>query len=155
LTSAQSLADNLETLHSQAKEGENQLRQWQQRAVSIDDLHQVRADLVGWAREAGCQVRQIQIDQGKAKPWHENENPLSRVKNLGKKTPYDFSIHHVAVSVTGTAARIRTFLSKVSSNERLIHTQKCVLRPVRKGEKDVLLQMDLLLFDLEQRSKSA
>jgi hypothetical protein len=61
----------------------------------------------------------------------------------------------MSLSMTGTLEAVKDLLSRLQSSNRLIHCQNFSLGPVRNNPKEVVLDLELLLFDLTEAKEDS
>lgn len=114
--------------------------------VDADRVAELRSWLVAAAREAGCQVRRIDLAGTTSRPWTVDDSPLNpSAKSPAKSdlTPFELQTLPVSLSVTGQALEIHNLLKTLDEDARVKFASTVELRPV--GRKRTELQLDLSL----------
>ena len=156
IDSTQLLVENIDGLESRALQQAEALAQLEVRGISRQDVQQFRSDVVGWAKAADCQVRSIRIDSGRSRRWRQNDQPLEFRSNgkTGKETSFLLTTQTLSVSIVAPIGQVKDFLDKVHADKRLIHVKGFNLRPLRAGDANLVLELDLMLFDLTKETES-
>ena len=140
----------LEQAREKANEKREQLEKLEALTIATDQVPTFRQEIVDGARQAGCQVRRIRVGSPRSRTWHEGDNPLDRTTaNPGKTdSPYVLTTHPLTVSVSGALANVESVLSHLQSTDRLIHSESLSLYPTNENRKQVILELELMLFDV-------
>lgn len=140
---------------------ERQLTQWkavlaehESRAMTDDRVSQFRNDLVSLARRCGCQLRRVRVDEPREREWTQGDDPLAArpVSDRADKTPFVLRSRRFSVSVTGKLSGITEFLADLSQQRLLVHSSAMTLQKSNEDEEFVVLELELMMFELT-RSK--
>ena len=74
------------------------------------------------------------------------EPPESKPKKI--ESPYSLTMHQLTISVSGTLAGIKDLLNQLGSSGWLIQRRSLSLNPVRENRNQVVMDLELMLFDL-------
>jgi hypothetical protein len=156
IASTQLLVKNIVGLESRALEQSESLARLEKRGVSRQDVQQFRSDVVRWAKAADCQVRSIRMDGGHSRPWRENDQPLDfrPTGPVNKETLFLLTTQNLFVSIAAPLGEVKNFLDQVHADERLIHVKSYNLRSLPGGSNILILELDLMLFDLVEKAES-
>jgi len=149
LTDAQQQAAELATLRQQAADRAATLRQVGASAVAQKEVHAFRNHLVELARGNGCRVRRIDLGESRVRPWHDTDSPLlTPTKENGEPTRYQLTSQGVTFTAAGPIEAVRRLLARLHEEQTLLHTRRFTLRRDGRDGKDVVLELELRLFDL-------
>jgi hypothetical protein len=121
--------------------------------IPADDLHVFRQEIVTWARNSGCQVRRIHVNEPASRPWRRGDS-LSAVdapSAAGKPDSlYVLNSWPCSVSISGTLAGVTGLLNDLESSKHLIASNKMSLRPTPEDRERVVMDLELTLFNLSK-----
>ncbi len=131
------------------------LKQWQARAFSDDQLRSFRQEVEDWARKSGCQVRRIRLDPkaARTRPWRKGDS-LERTSGSSRRTnarnapPYVLKSQPLSVSVSGPLEGVKDLLAQLHSARRLLQSKSLTINPSPGKATGVDLIIELELFDL-------
>ncbi len=135
---------------------QTELEKLEQQVVDERTAQNLQGQLRQLVRDAKCGMRTVRLGNATQRDWSENDSPINwgAVKNRGSDTPFRLATRHMSISITGAMPNISTFLQKLHEIDRLVHTKKISLKRV-ENEQDILsLDMDILLFDLFNKSET-
>ena len=146
---------DLEDVRQKAEEGRKRLEELEALSVSVENVPLFRQEIVAWARKSGCQVRRTRPGSPRSRRWDEGDSlfastAVKRTPTGEKKldSPYVLQTQPLSVSVAGTLPRVKKLLAQLHSANRLIQFEEFTLAPSRDNPKEVVLDIELLLFDL-------
>lgn len=128
------------------------------RRVEVDDerVADLRSWLVQASREAGCQVRRIELGRPSRRPWLADDSPLATDAAAAKKkekTPFELQTRPVTLSVTGATPEIRALLKTLDRDPRIKFASSMELRPEGRLRDDLQLDLSLRYFALAPAEK--
>ena len=135
---------------ARVQEKEEELATLTKKEVDEEHVMAFRRWLVEAARQAGCQVRRVNIATPQHRRWGMKDSPLATVeKKLSPKdaSPFDLETRSLTFSVTGTTPEIHTLLRTLDTDHRVKHTNSVTLRPTGKRNQ-LQLDLNLLYFAL-------
>ena len=149
------MIDNLDGLETRAGEQTEALERLEARGVSQRDVQRFRSDVVRWAKSAECQVRGIRMNNGQPRRWRENDNPLE-FRPIGKaqETPFMLTTHTLSITIVAPLRQVKEFMDKLHADQRLIHVKGFKLRSLPGDSALLILELDLMLFDLAEAAES-
>ncbi|NQT39291.1 MAG: hypothetical protein HQ581_17465 [Planctomycetes bacterium] len=141
---------DLEEVRQETEEKQERLVKLEGLAVAADQVPLFRREIVDWARESGCQVRRIRLESPRSQTWRKGDRLLESTSAKRKKldSPYVLQMQPLSVSVSGTLPKVKLVLTRLHSTKRLIHCRNLSVSPSRDNRKEVVLDVDLMLFDL-------
>lgn len=148
------MEENLGGLEDRSRQQAKSLEQLESRGISRQNIQQFRSDLVRWAKAAECRVQSIRVDGSRSRRWKENDQPLehrARAKS-NKETPFTLTTQSLSISIAAPLGQIKEFMAKLHEDDRLIHVKGFNLKPLRAGDANLVLELDLLLFDLAEET---
>jgi hypothetical protein len=125
------------------------------KTIGHEELQAFRNGVVEIARESGCRVRSIKVGQAATRPWKIGE-PVLNVATTQKPTNRDFTLTTLPMhlSIAGDLEELNGLLQRMHDGTKVLHTKTFQLKPAGQGEPEqVILEMDLLLFDLSEAKK--
>lgn len=120
------------------------------RGVDEQRLTPFRDSLVLLTREAGCQMRRINVGSPRKRDWRRNDQPLGETNTREPVTPFVLETRPVTLSVTGPIEAVRKLLSLVEEDDRFLHSHSLALRPLGRNA-DVQLDVEVWYFALTNR----
>jgi hypothetical protein len=129
---------------------EARLAELQPRATSKEELATLREQLVELARQAGCQVRQVQAVASAARPWAvEGDDPTrSDFPEGAEESGFELQSQQVSLRVVGSLESVRTLVKQIQQQRWLGQTRNLTLQPDGVGSRFVSLEMQMNLFGL-------
>ena len=118
------------------------------------ELQSFRERVIELARDSGCRVRTVRVDPMATRPWKKGEAVLSTTTvSATAKAPYTLSSQPVHLSVSGGIEGLKLLLEQLQRDGKLMHTKGFQLKPAGQTEPgQLIMDLDLLLFDLTERS---
>jgi len=146
--------DRLTDFERRVGETTRKLGELEARAVGEDELAEFRGRIVELARQAGCQVRRINASSAKARSWRENDHVVELPKGSqdNKETGYELKTQSFVVTVGGTLPNLQRFLAALHAQRNLEHVRSFSLRPEGADRKEIVLDLELWLFDLSRKN---
>ncbi|MEN0109198.1 MAG: hypothetical protein AAF805_00600 [Planctomycetota bacterium] len=150
LADAQQTAERLDEYESAVAERTERLEALRRREVDEAQLAELRSWLVSAAREAGCQVRRIDLSAPTSRPWGFDDHPLATPDKKRKQppTPFHLETRGVAFSVTGSTAELRALLKAIDADQRLKHANAVAMKPESRNQRSLQLDLNLWYFAL-------
>jgi IS1 family transposase len=150
---ASQAADSIKQLEARATEKNAQLKATVPRTANERSLPELRSRLVELARETGCSLRRLTVGTMMSRPWHSGDDPVAKwtptsSKQRGEATAYDLQWWPVSVSVSGSQESLRSMLTRMERDNKLMHTKALEMRPASAGRKTLALDMELWYFNL-------
>ncbi len=141
---------NLEEVRWKAREKQQRLEELEALAVADDQVPLFRQEIVDWARKAGCQVRRTRLESPRSRQWQKGDRLSEPITAKRKKldSPYVLTEQPLSVSVSGMLPNVKRLLTQLHSTNRLIQCRKLSLSPSSDNRKEVVLNIELVLFDL-------
>ena len=146
----------LDDVRRAAEQRQAKLDAWRSRAVSVENVHAFRQQVVALARDSGCQIRRMNVGAAQSKPWMDGDDPLGQTKRKRrtKKPPtHAIQTQSMSMTVSGDLQGVRKMLTQLDAAERMIHTKSFTLNPSREDQGGVVLDLELLLFGLTAVNK--
>ncbi|HEX6962390.1 MAG TPA: hypothetical protein VF175_11020, partial [Lacipirellula sp.] len=103
LAAARLTAESLPAYEKQTAAVEKELLALEVRTVDEEGVARFRSKLVDVVRDAGCQIRRIEVGAPSRRPWKENDEALreSVVPAAGPLTPFVLERRSVTLAVDG------------------------------------------------------
>jgi hypothetical protein len=145
--------DQIRRLSAGQKE---ELEKQRKKMLVVEDVHQFSSKLVELTRNAGCQLRRVDLGEPQKRRWFEGDHPLHPQPPVAnaKETPFELRTQRVALSITGPMDRVQAFLGELHALDKVVHTQSIQLKPATDERSEVNLDLELLFFDLKRAKKS-
>lgn len=153
LAQANRTAEELPLYEQRVAEKTAELQQLRELEVDEADLTTLRSWLVDIARQAGCQVRRIDLSAPNTRAWTKDGNPLETTKKTTKDaaTPFELRTRSVTFSVTGTTLEVRALLKTLDKDRRLKHAHAVAMKPQSRNRNELQLDLTLWYFALAPR----
>lgn len=159
LAHAVKTAARLPEYERRMSEEQQKLQELRKRQVDEAGVTDLRSWLVNAARNAGCQIRKIDLASATRRPWLADDHPLDTPTKQDSKgkglTPFVLETRSVSFSVTGTASEVFALLKAIDADQRLLHTHSVELRPVARNTDDLQLDLSLKYFALVRPATAA
>lgn len=155
LENAKDTASRLPSLEKQVTEVLSELSLLEARSVSHETVGEYRTRLVDMIREAGCQIRRLDVGTPVLRPWTEGDNPLverSRGDSSGKATPFSLETRSIQLSVNGKTHHIYSLLERLQKDNTLAHPQRIQIHSDGQNTDMVTMDIEMLLFALGRKS---
>ncbi|MGL4512033.1 MAG: hypothetical protein ACRCT8_03010 [Lacipirellulaceae bacterium] len=131
------------------------LRRQEVDETRVDDL---RTWMVAAVRQAGCQVRRLDLGASTRRDWAAKDDPLQEAKRQlapHERTPFQLETRPVTVSVTGGSEEVRSLLKAIDADPRAKHTQQLELKPTAGAGSELQLDVTLWYFALVKATPAA
>ncbi len=157
LTEAQQQASELSSLKAEADERNRTLAELESQTVPLSQVHRFRSRLVELTRRSGCRVRKIQLGVPRATVWYEKDNPRKppRAAERGPETPFQLQTQPVTLSASGSLNQVKQLLAGLHDTGKMMHTKRFNLRPMGPDRKEIVLELELILFHLQKKPANA
>lgn len=150
LAAARLTAESLPKYEKQAEAVQQQLQALEVRTVDEEGVARFRSKLVDVVRDAGCQIRRIEVGAPSRRPWKENDEGLAELAapTGGAATPFVLERRSVTLAVDGNLAAIHDFLGRLEKEQTLSHPRRLHVQSVSPSGETVTLELELWLFAL-------
>lgn len=154
LDRARETASDLPQLEDRTTKLLARLEQIEERCVSEETLSKYRTRLVEIVRDAGCQMRSLNLASPTLRAWNEGDSPLEAAIRGAQGTPTPFSLETrtVNLSVSGGAREIYQFLDKLKDESTLVYPDKLEMQSDGRGGDVVNVNLEMRLFALSRHS---
>ena len=165
LEEAQNAVSVAEQRQQMAAKYAGELEALEQQGVSDDEIHRFKTEVTQMVRDAGCQLRKIDVPPALKRPWRNTDDPLTLkftgTAGAAEETPYQLRSQQMNLTVVGEAPKVLKLLADLKKTKRLIHTDGFIMNPARaafgpdQGAKNHLqVELKLVLFNLETEKKT-
>ena len=154
LDEASGAAANLPQMQAMLLAKKRDLEALERKAVTEKDVEHFRDELQKLIREAGCEMRVVNIDGlPYRRPWKSNDDPLRMTMpgDTGQETPFELVQWKAHLQIQGPMGNIYKFLERVSQMDRFIQAQQVTMKRSDVDENQTQLLMDVVLFNLERK----
>jgi hypothetical protein len=154
LESAEQVAKALPQVESRAAEKVTQLEAFQRRTVDDESLPALRERLVDLAKEAGCNIRRLNVGAASSRPWKPGDSPFATAADSKRNdTGAGFLLEWrpLSISLSGTSASLRSMVERVAAAGMLMHTKSFEMYPSSPSRQTLTLDMELWYFTLARR----
>lgn len=112
-----------------------------------------RNNLVMTVREAGCQLRRLNVGAAVARPWGEGDHPLEKTYDK-RRTATNFQLERrqVSLALVGPSSNVRRLIEQLERQDTQVHVQSLDLKPDRGDGRRAELTMELWYFTLARPS---
>jgi hypothetical protein len=151
-------ADMLAKYEVRSAEKQAELEVLRRQEVDETRVADLRTWVVAAVRQAGCQVRRLDLGAPARRDWAAKDNPLDDTKRQlapNERTPFQLETRTVALSVTGGSGEVRALLKAIDADPRAKHTQQLELRPVGGSGSQLQLDLTLRYFALVKATPTA
>ena len=126
------------------------------RTVQESSAQQLRNNIVQLVRDAGCTMRRARLGNATRRDWMENDDPVTGADptDPGNETPFQLVSRQLSISITGKMTKIHGFLAEMYKIDKTIHTRSITLQRAGRTKGTAMLDLDLLLFDLEEKTET-
>ena len=104
-------------------------------------------------RDAGCQIRQVEVAAPTTRPWKQGDDPLKESVDAAAKlgdTPFVLEKRAMTLTVDGPMAAIHDLLARLEKERTLCHPRRVQLQSASVGGETVTLELELWLFALSR-----
>lgn len=160
LAESQKTVSQLPLYEERRVEETEKLAAFRERQVDETTLADLRSWIVTTARQAGCQVRRIDIANPISRDWLADDGPLEtptkqQLKDKRSKTPFQLQTRSVALSITGTTVEVMSLLKALDTEDWLMHKQSVEIRPTAGESRVIQLDVNLRYFALVRKPRVA
>lgn len=150
LQEGEALVGKVDLYQKQAEKKQAQLKQLEAKTLSPAEIEKLRSQLVVMVKESHCMVRRVRLGDSSLRQWYDEDSPLeSRMRlDAEKKSEFRLRTQLLNLAITGNLTDVSEFLTKLSQQDRLIHTGGFQLRKSAEDKNLMDLEIDLLFFDL-------
>lgn len=150
LAQAEQVAGRLPSYEKRVAEKTEELNRLRLREVDEAQLAKLRSWLVSAARQAGCQVRRIDLSPPVTRSWTDDDNPITTPEGSQKnlKTPFRLETRNISFSVTGATSEVLALLKTLDEDARLKHAHSVDLKPAARNASELQLDLTLWYFAL-------
>ena len=126
------------------------------RTIKADSAQTLRNNIVQLVRDAGCTMRRVRLGNATRRDWMENDDPVTGADptDPGNETPFQLVSRQLSISITGKMTKIHGFLAEMYKIDKTIHTRSITLQRAGRTKGTAMLDLDLLLFDLEEKTET-
>ena len=120
------------------------------RTVSAESVSQYRTTLLEIIREAGCQMRRLEVGTPTRRPWMRNDDPLQSTAALGvtDKTPFQLERRNIKLSINGEMTSIHNLLDQLEKDKTIAYPHRLQLHSTGGRSTSATLELELWLFAL-------
>ena len=122
-----------------------------QKAVSKEQVPELRKWLMDAARQSGCNLRRVNFAATERRRWLKDDSPNAIPKTttgLEPETPFDLETRNVSISVTGSQAEVKAILKILDEDQRIKHARAVELKPVGRGGRLMQLEITISYYAL-------
>jgi hypothetical protein len=155
LKEASSTAANLPQLQAALEKRKIEVQDLERKAVTDKDVERLRVgEFQKLIRDAGCEMREVKIDdQATKRDWRSNDSPLrgSPIGDPGQETPFVLMQWTARLHIEGPIGNVYKFLQQLGQMDRFIHTTKVEMQRSERSDDMTQLKMEIMLFDLVRK----
>ncbi len=158
LAECEQLASNRKPLAERVRVELAHLEQIEARTVSEDRIQPFRAEIVARVRASGCHLRRVATASMQRRPWLKQDDPLlpaTAGKHDRDRTDYELTIQPITVTVSGTMPQVKRLLEMLEEHQPIGYAKNFSLRPVGTSTQEVVLELELWLYGLEEAQQIA
>lgn len=150
LQEGEALVGKVDLYQKQAEKKKAQLKLLEAKTLSPAQIEKLRSQLVVMVKESHCMVRRVRLGDSSLRQWYDEDSPLESRMRLDseKKSVFRLRTQLLNLAITGNLTDVSEFLTKLSQQDRLIHTGGFQLRKSAEDKNLMDLEIDLLFFDL-------
>lgn len=150
LARAEETVERLPLYEERAAEKTKELDQLRKKEVSESQLAELRSWLVDSARQAGCQIRRIDLASPSTRSWAADDDPITPPEKSKKnaKTPFQLETRTISFSVTGATSEVLALLKTLDEDARLKHAHSVDIKPAGRNGSELQLDLTLWYFAL-------
>jgi hypothetical protein len=110
-----------------------------------------RNTIVKLVRDAGCQLRRLNIATPTSRVWGQADDPLEKSarKNL-QPSGFQLERRQINLSLVGHSANVRQLLERLENEDKQVYVQAIDLKPGAGDGRRVELSMELWYFTLKR-----
>lgn len=157
LEEARTDAERLTAWRELASERALALSELDARTVGDDNAYELRNELVELVRRSACSLRRIELSPPARRPWVNDDDPLAAAapSRKAEPTPYTLRTQRIVISASGPLANLQEVLAQLRKNDKLMHTRTFLLRPADEAGKEVIMELEVMVFGLEENANPA
>ena len=131
------------------------------RALLEENAQDYRQAIVQLIRQAGCQLRKLNLDKPSMRDWGDEDHPLRKLKQQSSKkqkdksSGYQLRTQPVTLSISGALKDVRAVLSELQADDKLMHVTHLSIRPNGRSRDSVVMDLQFQLFGLEKAATAA
>ena len=149
LTAAHESAQQLPGFETRRAEQMELISERLGKTLTADNEPEFRNNLVMMVREAGCQLRRLNVGNAVARPWGEGDDPLERTyDNKLRATSFQLERRQVSLALVGPTANVRRLIERMEEQDTQVHVQSLDLKPEGGDGRRAELTMELWYFTL-------
>jgi len=145
--------EHLAVLRERVQRRRADLETAQARGISGEAIPDFRERVMMLVRDAGCEIRRLEVGSPRLRDWHRQDDPLlqsPRIKNKKTETGLQLHSQSLLLTVSGSLQQVQEFLDGLHQTGKFYHTQHFSLRPTGAQRNEVTLEMELRIFDLRR-----
>jgi len=141
---------NLPAFEQRVAEFEAKVSLLEGRTISAESVSQYRANLLKIIREAGCQMRRLEVGTPMLRPWMRDDDPLQSTAASGAtdKTPFQLERRNINLSVDGDMTSIHNLLDQLEKDKTIAYPRRLHLHSTGSHSTSATLELELWLFAL-------
>jgi hypothetical protein len=150
---ARQTASTLPQYEKRVAEVAERLEALEVRTVDEQRLAQFRNRVMDVVRDAGCQVRQLEVGAPTTRPWKQGDDPLATSTESTASagdTPFSLESRTMTLTVDGSMAAIHDLLARLEKEQTLSHPRRVQLQAASAEGETVTLELELWLFALSR-----
>jgi hypothetical protein len=120
------------------------------RTVSAESVSQYRTNLLKIIREAGCQMRRLDVGTPTRRPWMRDDDALQSTAALGvtDKTSFQLERRNINLSIDGEMTSIHNLLDQLEKDHTIAYPHRLQLHSTGGRTTSATLELELWLFAL-------
>ncbi|HZZ73527.1 MAG TPA: hypothetical protein VFE24_14840 [Pirellulales bacterium] len=150
LKTTQATVAQLSSIERQFNEKMSRLHELDSQLADEQGLNEFRSWVVDQIRQTGCQMRKVRVGTPGVRRWRENGDPFEISPNDGAETPYNFKTIGFTLSASGSAENVKALLARLQKADKLMQAKRFSLHPDGADGKEIVLDLELVLFDLQE-----
>jgi Tfp pilus assembly protein PilO len=145
----------LERLEVEAAQRQAELDKLERRLVKEDQVHDFRQQVVALVRESRCVMRRIRVGAPVVQPWSDDGSEPPSVAATSGKTRWVVKTRPLSLSVAGSLEEVKLLLARLHQTGRWLHTRNLSLRGEGTSAGQIVLELELLMYDCVAASPEA
>ena len=125
----------------------------QRRSVTAENTEEVRNQLIAIIRESGGRLRNLDIDEGRQRPWAiENDDPhADTIPRFAEESDYILHKHEIEMRVDGSIETLKKVLDGIAKQKWFMRTSNLLMNPTDGKSSTIALELRLLVYGLTPR----